>query len=195
MAEMWQMPYLDTIWTQLTYFLKKVRTQSAILRTQNTPMRRLANAAFGAYSSSIPTLIGQFQVFCELSQNFFVQRDYFLNCVIRFADVKGRMKSKKKSRRINSYTKPKTVKQAMPFPFKRVRIDWIDIITEGGWGTDKEFKNMKLATPVSEGWLFSKDEDTVRIFAGYDVDDDGSIHFSERSVFPTSCVKKITKIH
>ena len=54
---------------------------------------------------------------------------------------------------------------------------------------------MKLATPVSEGWLFSKDKDTVRIFAGYDVDDDGSIQFSERSVFPTSCVKKITKIH
>ena len=38
---------------------------------------------------------------------------------------------------------------------------------------------MKLATPVSEGWLFSKDKDTVRIFAGYDVDDDGSITFSE----------------
>ena len=38
---------------------------------------------------------------------------------------------------------------------------------------------MKLATPVSEGWLFSKDEETVRIFAGYDVDDDGSITFSE----------------
>ena len=54
---------------------------------------------------------------------------------------------------------------------------------------------MKLATPVSEGWLFSKDADTVRIFAGYDVEADGSIHFSERSVFPTSCVKKITRIH
>ena len=35
--------------------------------------------------------------------------------------------------------------------------------------------------------------ETVRIFAGYDVDDDGSITFSERSVFPTSCVKKITR--
>jgi len=70
----------------------------------------------------------------------------------------------KKSRRINSYTKPKTVKQDVPFPYKRVRIDWIDIITEGGWGTDKEFKDMKLATPVSEGWLFSKDSETVRIF-------------------------------
>ena len=102
---------------------------------------------------------------------------------------------KKKSRSINTYTKPKTVKVAAPFPYKRVRIDWIDIITEGGCGSEREFKNMRLATPVSEGWLFSKDKDTVRIFAGYDIDDDGSIQFSERSVFPTSCVKKITKIH
>jgi hypothetical protein len=39
---------------------------------------------------------------------------------------------KKKSRSINTYTKPKTVKVAAPFPYKRVRIDWIDIITEGG---------------------------------------------------------------
>ena len=45
---------------------------------------------------------------------------------------------KKKSRRINSYTKPKTVKQEVPFPYQRVRIDWIDIITEGGWGSEKE---------------------------------------------------------
>ena len=105
------------------------------------------------------------------------------------------MKSRKKSRRIDSYEKPKTVKQQVKFPYKRVRIDWIDIITEGGWGSEVEFKNMKLATPVSEGWLFSKDDETVRIFAGYDVESDGSIHFSERSVFPTSCVKKITKIH
>ena len=103
--------------------------------------------------------------------------------------------AKKKSRSINNYEKPKTVKVAAPFPYKRVRIDWIDIITEGGWGSEVEFKNMKLATPVSEGWLFSKDDETVRIFAGYDVEADGSIHFSERSVFPTSCVKKITRIH
>ena len=105
------------------------------------------------------------------------------------------MKSRKKSRRIDSYEKPKTVKESVVFPYKRVRIDWIDIITEGGWGNEIEFKNMKLATPVSEGWLFSKDDETVRIFAGYDVEADGSIHFSERSVFPTSCVKKITRIH
>ena len=105
------------------------------------------------------------------------------------------MKSRKKSRIIDTYVKSKTVKKFVRFPYKRVRIDWIDIITEGGWGSEREFKNMKLATPVSEGWLFSKDAETVRIFAGYDVEEDGSIHFSERSVFPTSCVKKMTKIH
>ena len=103
--------------------------------------------------------------------------------------------SKKKSGVINSYVKKKIVNKSLPFPYKRVRIDWIDIITEGGWGSEREFQNMKLATPVSEGWLFSKDKDTVKIFSGYDVDDDGSITFSERSVFPTSCVKKITRIH
>ena len=101
---------------------------------------------------------------------------------------------RKKLRKINSYNKPKIVRQDVKFPYKRVRIDWIDIITEGGWGSEKEFKAMKLATPVSEGWLFSKDNETIKIFAGYDVEADGSIHFSERSVFPSSCVKKMTKL-
>ena len=105
------------------------------------------------------------------------------------------MPKRNKSRRVDTYVKPTTIKQSVKFPYQRYRIDWIDIITEGGWGTEREFKNMKLATPVSEGWLFSKDDETVRIFAGYDVDDDGSIHFSERSVFPTSCVKKMTKLN
>jgi len=105
------------------------------------------------------------------------------------------MPKRNKSRRVDTYVKPTTIKQSVKFPYTKYRIDWIDIITEGGWGTEREFKNMKLATPVSEGWLFSKDDDTVRIFAGYDVEDDGSIHFSERSVFPTSCVKKMTKLN
>ena len=78
--------------------------------------------------------------------------------------------ARKKSRHINSYSKPKTIKQEVKFPYKRVRIDWIDIITEGGWGSVKEFKDMKLATPVSEGWLFSKDKDTVKIFTAEEND-------------------------
>ena len=80
-------------------------------------------------------------------------------------------------------------------PYPRVRVEWIDCVSDSGWATDKEFDRMKFAKPINEGWLFSKDDETVRIFAGYDVEADGSIHFSERSVFPTSCVKKITRIH
>ena len=99
----------------------------------------------------------------------------------------------RKSRRINSYTKPKTVKQQVPFPYKRVRIDWIDIITEGGWGTVKEFNDMKLARPVNEGWLYSKDKNSIKLFASYDRDEDG-ISFGDRTMIPRQWVKKIQKL-
>jgi len=102
--------------------------------------------------------------------------------------------ARKKSRRINSYSKPKVVKQEVKFPYKRVRIDWIDIITEGGWGTVKEFTDMKLATPVSEGWLYEKNECVVKIFASYDKDEEGLV-FGERTVIPLSCVKKMRKLN
>ena len=100
------------------------------------------------------------------------------------------MKRKKPKRKLRIASTRKNL-----IPYSKYRIEWFDIASDSGWATDSEFNKMKLATPVSEGWLFSKDEDTVRIFAGYDVEQDGSIHFSERSVFPTSCVKKITRIH
>ena len=70
---------------------------------------------------------------------------------------------KNKSRVLNTYAKPKLIKQQVKFPYSRYKIDWCDIITEGGWGSEKEFKNMKLATPVSEGYLFSKDKDRITI--------------------------------
>ena len=95
---------------------------------------------------------------------------------------------KKRRKAINTETTP-------DIPFQKVRVEWVDCVSDSAWANDKEFNKMKLATPVSEGWLFSKDKDTVKIFAGYDVDDDGTITFSERSVFPTSCVKKITRVH
>ena len=36
----------------------------------------------------------------------------------------------KKSRRVNTYIKPKTIRQEVKFPYSRYRIDWIDIITD-----------------------------------------------------------------
>ena len=101
---------------------------------------------------------------------------------------------KKKSRKVDTYVKSKTIKEAVKFPYSRYRIEWIDIITEGGWGSEREFKNMKLATPISEGWLFSKDKHYVKLFAAYIPEDDGTYTFGDRTNIPTSWVVKITKI-
>ncbi len=53
---------------------------------------------------------------------------------------------------------------------------------------------MKLATPISEGWLYEKDKYVVKIFSSYDKDDEGIV-FGERTIIPISCIKKMKKLH
>ena len=60
---------------------------------------------------------------------------------------------------------------APDIPYPRVRVEWIDCVSDSGWATDKEFDKMKLARPVNEGWLYSKDNKSVKLFASYDKDD------------------------
>ena len=95
--------------------------------------------------------------------------------------------------------KPRRRKQVVPtqpndIPYSKYRIEWFDIASDSGWATDKEFNRMKLATPVSEGWLYEKNECVIKIFASYDKDEDGIV-FGERSVIPLSCVKKMKKLN
>ena len=78
-------------------------------------------------------------------------------------------------------------------PFSKVRVEWIDCVRDSGWATEKEFNKMKLATPVNEGWLYSKDKDSIKLFASYDKDEDG-ITFGDRTMIPRHWVKKIQKI-
>ena len=78
-------------------------------------------------------------------------------------------------------------------PYHKYRIEWFDIASDSGWASDTEFDRMKLATPVSEGWLYDKDECVIKIFASYDQDEEG-IHFGERTVIPLPCVKRMTRI-
>jgi len=33
-------------------------------------------------------------------------------------------------------------------PFQKVRVEWVDCVSDSGWANDKEFNKMKLATPV-----------------------------------------------
>ena len=85
-----------------------------------------------------------------------------------------------------------TVTADIPFP--KVRVEWIDCVSDSGWATDKEFDKMKLAKPVNEGWLYSKDKNSIKLFASYDKEDDGSFTFGDRTMIPRSWVKKMTKI-
>ena len=96
--------------------------------------------------------------------------------------------------------KPRRRKQVVPsqpneIPYSKYRIEWIDILSDSGWATDREFNRMKLAFPVNEGWLFSKDKDNIKIFASYDKDEDTKeITFGDRTMIPLACVKKMIKL-
>ena len=45
---------------------------------------------------------------------------------------------------------------ATDIPYPKVRVEWIDCVSDSAWATDKEFDKMKLATPVNEGWYILK---------------------------------------
>ena len=79
-------------------------------------------------------------------------------------------------------------------PFQKVRVEWVDCVSDSAWASDKEFNKMKLATPVNEGWLYSKDKTAIKLFASYDREDDGSFSFGDRTMIPRQWVKKIQKI-
>ena len=96
--------------------------------------------------------------------------------------------------------KPRRRKQVVPsqpneIPYSKYRIEWMDILSDSGWADEKQFSRMKLAFPVNEGWLFSKDRYTIKMFASYDIDHEtNEITFGDRTMIPLACVKKMTKL-
>ena len=94
--------------------------------------------------------------------------------------------------------KPRRRKQVVPsqpndIPYTKYRIEWTDALSDSGWADDREFTKMKLAKPVNEGWLYSKDKNSIKLFASYDRDEDG-ITFGDRTMIPRAWVKKIQKL-
>ena len=79
-------------------------------------------------------------------------------------------------------------------PYSKVRVEWVDCTSDSGWATNKEFDKMRLAKPVNECWLYSKDKKSIKLFASYDKEDDGSFVFGDRTMIPRAWVKKIQKI-
>ena len=88
-----------------------------------------------------------------------------------------------------------SVEQPNNIPYVKVRVEWIDILSDSGWADEKSFDKMALAKPVNEGWLYKKDNNAVKLVASYDRDEDGSLTFGERTMIPLACVKKIVKLH
>ena len=79
-------------------------------------------------------------------------------------------------------------------PYHKVRVEWIDCVSASGWANDKEFDKMRLAKPINEGWLYSKDKVAIKLFASYDRADDGSFSFGDRTMIPRAWVKKIQNV-
>jgi hypothetical protein len=102
-----------------------------------------------------------------------------------------RKPKRRKPKRRRKFVEPT---QSSDIPYSKYRIEWIDIMSDSGWADEKEFHKMKLATPVNEGWLYSKDDKSVKVFASYDKDEDGTLTFGDRTMIPLSCVKKMSKI-
>ena len=85
--------------------------------------------------------------------------------------------------------------QSNDIPYSKYRIEWIYIVSDSGWADEKNFNKMKVATPVNEGWIFSKDKNSVKVFASYDKEDYGTFTFGDRTMIPMACIKKITKLN
>ena len=103
----------------------------------------------------------------------------------------------RKPKRRKPRAKKQVVEATQPnnIPYSKYRVEWIDILSDSGWATDKEFDRMKLATPVNEGWLYADDKNSIKVFASYDKDEDTKeITFGDRTMIPLACVKKMTKI-
>ena len=79
-------------------------------------------------------------------------------------------------------------------PYSKVRVEWIDILSDSGLADEKGFNKMKLAFPGNEGWLYNKDKYAFKLFASYDREADGALTFGDRTMIPLACVKKMTKI-
>ncbi len=78
-------------------------------------------------------------------------------------------------------------------PFSKVRVEWVDCVSDSGWASDKEFDKMALSYPVNEGWLYEKTDKHIKMFASYDKDEDG-ITFGDRTMIPRAWIRKIQKI-
>ena len=104
-------------------------------------------------------------------------------------------KRKPKKRKPRTRRRAVIATQPNAIPFPKVRVEWIDIVSDSGWADEKKFNKMSAATPVNEGWVFSRDDKAIKLFASYDREEDGTFAYGDRTMIPKACIKKIIKIN
>ena len=124
-------------------------------------------------------------MFATLLIFFYFQRDKKINCHIAIADVERGMPRKRRKLSLTD--------RSTDIPFSKVRVEWVDCVSDSGWANEKEFDKMKLSYPVNEGWLYEKTDKHIKMFASYDKDEDG-ITFGDRTMIPRAWVRKIQKL-
>ena len=83
------------------------------------------------------------------------------------------------------------MKKVNKFPYKRVRIYWVDIVSCSEWMTLDKAKDQVYSWCEDLGYLLYKDQKKLVIFASYSFDDDGTLTVGNTTVYPRSVVKKI----
>ena len=77
------------------------------------------------------------------------------------------------------------------FKYKRVKIYWIDIVSNSEWMSLEKAKDQVYSICEDTGYLLYKDQKKLIIFASHSFDDDGSLTVGNTTVYPRSVVKKI----
>ena len=86
----------------------------------------------------------------------------------------------------------------MIYHYSKYRIEWIDILSDSGWATDKEFDRMKLASRLlmKVGSILKTGTDSIKIFASYDKDEDtNEITFGDRTMIPWLVLRKWLRLN
>lgn len=70
-------------------------------------------------------------------------------------------------------------------------IRWLDITADGGHATADEFDKFLPSEMITQAYIYKKSKKFVWTFSSYDVKEES---FSDRNVFPRSCILKMEKI-
>jgi hypothetical protein len=86
----------------------------------------------------------------------------------------------------------------MPFedrhqiPNQLVTVLWVDITSDSNWKEPIDFDTETLPVCISTGYLWSKNDNFVKLFADYSLKDNGEIDdLGNTTIIPTSVIIKI----